>query len=111
MLRRVAPVRTNISEELGASFISVTRIGELGATLTVTSNRRASVASYSGLYGPQSRSGRYGEAIFFSPTGTRTLIPRSPSQPVAWNYTNCTTAALNQKCNPVRVTFYSERVC
>jgi hypothetical protein len=32
MLRRVALVRTNVSEELSASFISVTRIGELGAT-------------------------------------------------------------------------------
>jgi hypothetical protein len=35
MLRRVALVRTEVSEELGASFISVTRIGELGTTLTV----------------------------------------------------------------------------
>jgi hypothetical protein len=40
MLRRVAPVRTDISEELSASFIRVTRIGELGTTLAVTSNRR-----------------------------------------------------------------------
>jgi hypothetical protein len=38
MLRRVALVRTDISEELSASFIRVTRIGELG-TLAVTSNR------------------------------------------------------------------------
>jgi hypothetical protein len=40
MLRRVAPVRTDVSEELSASFIRVTRIGELGTTLAVTSNRR-----------------------------------------------------------------------
>jgi hypothetical protein len=40
MLRRVALVRTNVSEELRASYITVTRIGELGATLAVTSNRR-----------------------------------------------------------------------
>jgi hypothetical protein len=33
-------VRTDVSEELSASFISVTRIGELGTTLAVTSNRR-----------------------------------------------------------------------
>jgi hypothetical protein len=39
MLRRVALVRTDVSEELSASFIRVTRIGELG-TLAVTSNRR-----------------------------------------------------------------------
>jgi hypothetical protein len=40
MLRRVALVRTDVSEELSASFIRVTRIGELGTTLTLTSNRR-----------------------------------------------------------------------
>jgi hypothetical protein len=37
MLRRVALVRTEVSEELSASFIRVTRIGELGKTLAVTS--------------------------------------------------------------------------
>jgi hypothetical protein len=37
MLRRVALVRTDVSEELSASIIRVTRIGELG-TLAVTSN-------------------------------------------------------------------------
>jgi hypothetical protein len=35
MLRRVALVRTDVSEELSASFIRVTRIGELGTTLSV----------------------------------------------------------------------------
>jgi hypothetical protein len=39
MLRRVALVRTDVSEELSASFIRVTKIGELG-TLAVISNRR-----------------------------------------------------------------------
>jgi hypothetical protein len=39
MLRSGALVRTDVLEELSASFIRVTRIGELG-TLTVTSNRR-----------------------------------------------------------------------
>jgi hypothetical protein len=49
----VAPlVRTDVSEELSASFIRVTRIGELRTTLALTSNRRissqrVSVASYS----------------------------------------------------------------
>jgi hypothetical protein len=53
MLRRVALVRTAVSEDLSASFIRVTRISELGTTLVVTSNRRtisyqrASIASYS----------------------------------------------------------------
>jgi hypothetical protein len=40
MLRRVALVRTDVSEELRASSIMVTRIGELGTTLAVTNNRR-----------------------------------------------------------------------
>jgi hypothetical protein len=40
MLRRVALVRTGVSEELSVSFTRVTRIGELGTTLAVTSNRR-----------------------------------------------------------------------
>jgi hypothetical protein len=40
MLRRVALVRTDVSEEHIASFNRVTRIGELGTTLVVTSNGR-----------------------------------------------------------------------
>jgi hypothetical protein len=40
MLRRVALVRTDVSEELKTSFIRVTRIGEIGTTLSVTSDRR-----------------------------------------------------------------------
>jgi hypothetical protein len=40
MLRRVAHVRTDVSEELSASIIRVTRICELGTTLAVTINRR-----------------------------------------------------------------------
>jgi hypothetical protein len=39
MLRRVAIVITDVSEERSASIIRVTRIGVLG-TLAVTSNRR-----------------------------------------------------------------------
>jgi hypothetical protein len=44
MLRRVALVRTDVSEELSDSIIRVT-IGELGRTLAVTSNRRLVRAS------------------------------------------------------------------
>jgi hypothetical protein len=36
-LRRVATVRTDVSEELSASFIRVIRIGELGTKIAVTS--------------------------------------------------------------------------
>jgi hypothetical protein len=39
MLRHMALVRTDVSDERSASFIGVTRIGELGE-LAVTSNRR-----------------------------------------------------------------------
>jgi hypothetical protein len=39
ILLRVALETTDVSEELSASFIRVTRIGELGTTLAVTSNR------------------------------------------------------------------------
>jgi hypothetical protein len=40
MLSRMALVRTDISEKPSAFIIRVTRIGELGTTLAVTSNRR-----------------------------------------------------------------------
>jgi hypothetical protein len=40
MLRSVALVRTDVLEELSASIIRLTRIGELGTTLALTSNRR-----------------------------------------------------------------------
>jgi hypothetical protein len=48
MLRRMDLVRIDVSEELSASIIRVTRIGELGTTLAVSSNGRtlrSSVAS------------------------------------------------------------------
>jgi hypothetical protein len=40
MLCRVALTVTDVLEELSASFIRVARIGELGTTLAVTSNRQ-----------------------------------------------------------------------
>jgi hypothetical protein len=40
MLRRVVLVRTDVSVELSASSIRMTRIGELGTTLAATTNRR-----------------------------------------------------------------------
>jgi hypothetical protein len=39
MLRPVAVVKADVSEELSASINRVTRIDELGTTLAVTSNR------------------------------------------------------------------------
>jgi hypothetical protein len=40
MLRRVALLRTDVSAKLSASFIRLTRNGELGTTVAVTSNQR-----------------------------------------------------------------------
>jgi hypothetical protein len=40
MIHRVALIRTDVSEELSVSFITVTVIGELETTLALTSNRR-----------------------------------------------------------------------
>jgi hypothetical protein len=48
LLRRVAVVRTDVSEEPGASFIRVTKIGALGTTQAATSNRRYFFAAYVG---------------------------------------------------------------
>jgi hypothetical protein len=42
----VALVRTDVSEELSVSIIWVTRIGELGTTLAVTSNGRTAAKKY-----------------------------------------------------------------
>jgi hypothetical protein len=46
MLRRVALVRTDISEEPSASFIRTTRIGEVVTTQAATSNRRTLLSGY-----------------------------------------------------------------
>jgi hypothetical protein len=40
MLRRVALIRNNVSGEPSVAIIRVTRIGQLGTTSAVTSNRR-----------------------------------------------------------------------
>jgi hypothetical protein len=41
LLRRVALVRTDVSEEPGASFLRVTKIGDLGPTQAATSNQHS----------------------------------------------------------------------
>jgi hypothetical protein len=46
LLRSVALVRTDVSEEPGASFIRDTKIGELGTTQAATSNRRTLRRNY-----------------------------------------------------------------
>jgi hypothetical protein len=49
LLHRVALIRTDVSEEPGASFIRVTKLGKLGTTQAATSNRP--VASCRGFHG------------------------------------------------------------
>jgi hypothetical protein len=49
MLRRVDPVRTDVSEDSIASFIRVKIMGELRKTLAVTSNRRTLRRNNEGL--------------------------------------------------------------
>jgi hypothetical protein len=46
MFRRVALVRTDVSEERSASIIRVTRMGELGTTLAVINNRPHAAKEY-----------------------------------------------------------------
>jgi hypothetical protein len=45
LLRHVALLRTDVSEEPGASFIRVTKIGALGTTQAATSNQRIGISS------------------------------------------------------------------
>jgi hypothetical protein len=49
MLRRVALVRTDISEELSASFIRMTKIGELGTTLANVPPKRLFLQERNGV--------------------------------------------------------------
>jgi hypothetical protein len=46
MLRRVALVKADVSEELSATIVRFTRIGEVGTMFAVTSNRRTLQTSY-----------------------------------------------------------------
>jgi hypothetical protein len=61
MFRRVALVRADVSEEVSASFIRVTRIGELGTTLALT-NKPTHVAK------------KYVRRLLF----TANVVPSSP---------------------------------
>jgi hypothetical protein len=51
MLHCVALVRTNISEERIDSIIRVMRIGELGATLAINSNKHAVKNFFAACFG------------------------------------------------------------
>jgi hypothetical protein len=60
MLRLVVLVRTDVSEKLSASSIRVTRIGELGTTLAVTSNRRTLPKKYEVIFSQRAPDASYG---------------------------------------------------
>jgi hypothetical protein len=51
MLRRVVLVRTDVLEEFSASLIMVTRIGEIGTPLAVTSNRNTTLYFFAACVG------------------------------------------------------------
>jgi hypothetical protein len=76
MLRRVALVRTDVSEELSASFIRVTRIGELGTTPAVTSNRHALLVTASVVPSSPILITLMKEALGSSETSVLTRAPR-----------------------------------
>jgi hypothetical protein len=71
MLRRVALVRTDVSEELSAFIIRVTRISELGTTLAITSNRTANIVPCSPILITLMM-----EALGFSETSVVTRVTR-----------------------------------
>jgi hypothetical protein len=93
MLRRVALVRTDVSEQLGDSFIRVTRIGELGTMLAVFlvhwflwpwSMRRRVPPKYRSLQKPHGVTSQ--KTPFFRTTGDNKSLDISPEAVKASSY-------------------------
>jgi hypothetical protein len=81
MLRRVALVRVDVSEELSTSFSRATRIDELGTTLVVTSSRHtllvtASVVPSSPILVTQMKEALSSSETLVLTRATRRYIPQ-----------------------------------
>jgi hypothetical protein len=72
MLRRVAFVRTDVSEERSASVIREIRIGELGTTLAITSSRRTLRRSTKHRFLPEPPGVTSQKTAFFIVTAVKT---------------------------------------
>jgi hypothetical protein len=81
VLHHVALVRTDVSEELSASFIRETRIGELGTMLAVTSSYEETPSLVTGSVVPNSPSlvALMKEALSSSETSVLTRATRHNS--------------------------------
>jgi hypothetical protein len=84
VLHRVVLVRTDVSEELSASFIRVTRIGELGTTLAVTSSMHHLLVTASVVHSSLILVTLMKEALIFSETSvlTRATLSNTPEDTI-----------------------------